>query len=239
MKMNDKSLEESVAEWPGDAHKVITYVHTIKGIPFAPKECVTEQRNRYIWLSPNRFKIINSHYTFKVPYCDYFFTKFEWDVEQTVKIEDVEDGDEEKEEENSEIPKLSYSCKVDYTYDVVMVKSTIFKNKIITQATKEVKKYEQPIKEVFERRLKQARELLESMNQEEGDEEAEEFKQIRAMKENEHLMKREIEQLRREIKGQRENAQEREVESRKQMMRLGVGIVVALVLFELIKFLLL
>ena len=42
MKMNDKSLEESVAEWPGDAHKVITYVHTIKGIPFAPKECVTE-----------------------------------------------------------------------------------------------------------------------------------------------------------------------------------------------------
>ena len=74
-----------------------------------------------------------------------------------------------------------------------MVKSTIFKNKIITQATKEVKKYEQPIKEVFERRLKQARELLESMSQEEGDEETEELKQIRAMKENEHLMKREIE----------------------------------------------
>ena len=50
-------------------------------------------------------------------------------------------------------------------------------------------------------------------------------------------MKREIEQLRREIVGQQENAKEREVESRKQLMKLGIAIALALVLFELIKFL--
>ena len=70
-----------------ETHKVTTYIHSIKGIPFAPKECLTEQKNRYIWVSPNHFKIENIHFTYKVPYCEYFFTKFDWDVQQTVKVD--------------------------------------------------------------------------------------------------------------------------------------------------------
>ena len=182
MKLEGKSLEEDVTEWTPESNKVTTYIHSIKGIPFAPKECLTEQRSRCVWLSPNRFKIIHKHYTFKIPYCEYFYTKFEWDVEQTVKLEEEEEGAKEEEDKNDEIPKLSYSCKVEYNYDVVMVKSTIFKGKIVTQAIKEIKKYEQPIKEVFERRMKHAKELLENMSQEEEEEETEELKQIKAMK---------------------------------------------------------
>ena len=71
-----------------ERNKIMTYTHPIKGIPLAPKSCHTEQKTRVIWLSPNYFRVEAIHNTFKVPYCDYFHTKFRWDVRQNVTLAD-------------------------------------------------------------------------------------------------------------------------------------------------------
>ena len=58
---------------------------------------------------------------------------------------------------------MKYSCAVSLNYDVVFVKSTIFKSKIKNQATTEIKKLLPSVESIFPRRVGLAKEILQTI----------------------------------------------------------------------------